>query len=168
MRRFLRVVMVCAFVGPLLPAQNIPLNEYRTRRAALRKDLDGVVVLFGKTVGNDEVFGFLQESNFYYLTGWTQPNAVLLIDKDNEILFLPHHDRHLETFTGRKASAEDSDARQLTGFDNVQPIEKFESELARALQSAEKVYAMPRQPGTEKLKTFLAFRDLSDAGPVIA
>jgi Xaa-Pro aminopeptidase len=40
--------------------------------------------------------------------------------------------------------------------------------LARALQSAEKVYAMPRQPGTEKLKTFLAFRDLSDAGPVIA
>ena len=168
MRRCLTLAVLCASLACLLPAQTIPLSEYRTRRAALRKDLDGTIVLFGKTVGPDEVFGFVQESNFYYLTGWTQPNAVLLIDKDDEILFLPHRNLRAEVFTGRKAAAEDPDVSKITGFDRVLPIEKLESELARAVQTGEKVYALRDQPGTEKLRAFLAFREISDAGPLIA
>src|SRR5437016_5684099 len=39
-------------------AQSIPLSEFRARRAALQKNLEGTVVLFGKAVGGDEVFGF--------------------------------------------------------------------------------------------------------------
>jgi hypothetical protein len=50
--RLLPVLAVpCASLASLLPAQNIPLSEYRTRREALRKDLNGTVVLFAKTVG---------------------------------------------------------------------------------------------------------------------
>src|SRR5581483_4286539 len=146
MRRCSRAAVVYAFLGLLLAAQSIPAGEYKTRRAALRKELDGTVVLFGKTVGNDEVFGFQQEPNFYYLTGWIQPNAVLLINKNEEVLFLPHHNEHMEIFTGRKTSAEDADARQTTGFDKVRPIEKLESELGSALQTAERVYALPHDP----------------------
>lgn len=168
MRRCLTLAVLCASFACLLPAQTIPLSEYRTRRAELRKDLDGTVVLFGKTVGSDEVFGFVQESNFYYLTGWTQPNAVLLIDKNDEILFLPHHNVRAEVFTGRKTAAEDPDASKVTGFDRVLPIEKLESELERAVQSSEKVYALRNQTETEKLRSFLAFREISDAGPLMA
>ena len=38
----------------------------------------------------------------------------------------------------------------------------------RALESAEKVYALSHEAGTEKLKSFLAFREISDAGPLLA
>ena len=48
------------------------------------------------------------------------------------------------------------------------PIEKLESQLTQALQMAEKVYTLPRQPQADKLKTMLAFREISDAGPLIA
>jgi Xaa-Pro aminopeptidase len=168
MRRFPTLLVLCASLATLLPAQNIPLSEYRARREALRRDLDGTLILFGKTVGSDEVFGFTQEANFYYLTGWTQPGAVLLVNKSDEVLFLPHHNRRGEIFNGHRSSAEDPDVKQVSGFDKVMPIEKLESQLGQALQLAEKVYALPRQPQAEKLRALLAFREISDAGPVIA
>ena len=43
MRRLLTLAALCASLASLLPAQNIPLSEYRTRREALRKNLDGTV-----------------------------------------------------------------------------------------------------------------------------
>ena len=115
MNRLVTLALLCLSGTFTVLAQNIPLSEYKTRRAALRKDLDGVVVLFGKGVGQDEVFGFVQEPNFYYLTGWKWPGAVVLIDKDDEVLFLPHHDKHMERYTGARASAEDTDVKQVTG-----------------------------------------------------
>src|SRR5260370_31595325 len=48
------------------------------------------------------------------------------------------------------------------------PIENLESQLMRGLESAEKVYALPHGTGTEKLKTFLAFREIADAAPLLA
>src|SRR5579884_1024118 len=168
MRCVAALAVLSASLAIQVSADTIPLSEYAARRGNLRKNLDGVVILFGKTVGQDEVLGFLQESNFYYLTGWTQPDAVLLIDKNNEILFLPHHNQRLEVFTGKKTSAEDADAKQVTGFEQVMPIEKLESQLTKALETAESVYALRHEPQTDKLKSFLAFRQISDATPVIA
>jgi Xaa-Pro aminopeptidase len=151
-----------------LSAPTIPLSEFRARRAALQKNLDGTIVLFGKTVGPDEIYGFIQEPNFYYLTGWTQPGAVLIITRNDAVLLLPHRNPRAEIFTGRKAAAADENVKEVTGFDVVMPIEKLESQLMRAFESAEKVYALPRGTGTEKLRTFLAFRDIADAGPLLA
>ena len=39
----------------------------------------GIVVLFAPVERSDEIFGFHQQSNFYYLTGWTEPGAALII-----------------------------------------------------------------------------------------
>src|SRR5580704_19240680 len=58
------------------------VEQYRSRRADLRKALgDGVTVLFGRTEDHEEDLrtGFFQESNFYYLTGWQEPGAILLL-----------------------------------------------------------------------------------------
>ncbi|HLJ49763.1 MAG TPA: Xaa-Pro peptidase family protein [Bryobacteraceae bacterium] len=168
MRGIIFAGLLCALGAPLFQAQTIPQDEYRERRAKLRNSLDGTMVLFGRTVGQDEVFGFVQESNFYYLTGWTQPNAVLLLTRDQDILFLPHHDVRMETFTGKHPSAEDSDVKAVTGFDQVMSIEKLESQLTHAMETSEKVYTLPRQPGAEKLNAFLSLRETSDAQPLIA
>jgi Xaa-Pro aminopeptidase len=164
MRRFLALALL---LSPLVPAK-MPLDEYRTRRSNLRKSLDGVVLLAARIEGRDETFRMDQEPNFYYLTGWSDPDARLLITPSREILFLPHHNQRRENFMGKRASAEDSDVHALTGFEEVLPIEKFEAELDQALSTNEKVYALQNTPFSDKLKLLYPFRDISDAAPVIA
>jgi Xaa-Pro aminopeptidase len=164
MRRILALVLLAA---PFASAK-LPLDEYRTRRANLRKSLDGVLVLAARTEGRDEVFRSDQEPNFYYLTGWSQPAAKLLVTSTEEVLFLPHHNERVEHFQGKRSSAEDADVHALTGFDQVLPIEKFEAELDKALSAHEKVYALLHQDFTGKLEALYPFRDISDAAPLIA
>jgi len=166
MRRFLAIVLLLAALT-LPSAAKIPLDEFAARRASLRKSLDGVLVLFAQTEGKDEVFRVPPDANFYYLTGWSQPGAVLLLTPKEELLFLPHHDLHTEQFHGKRASAEDAGVQSLTGFEVVFPREKFESELSRAMAAHEKVYAALDQPVVEKLKIAYPFRDIHDAVPPI-
>ncbi len=159
---------VCSLLPTLLSAGSITQEEFRSRRAALRKTLDGTLILIGRVEGNDELFGFVQEPNFYYLTGWTEPGSMLLITPSRETLLLPHHNERRERYTGARGSAEDRNIRALTGFDEILPIEKFESALASALDASEHVYTLPGQPGTEKLKERYPFREFSDANPLVA
>jgi len=164
-----RVLAAVLLVAPLwLPLQaKLPLDEFKGRRANLRNSLDGVLVLFGRVEGRDEVFRVTEEPNFYYLTGWNQPGARLLITPTHELLFLPHHNERAERFQGRRSSAEDADIHALTGFEEVRPIEKFEYELDQALSEYDKLYAPLGQSATEKLKALYPFREISDAVPLV-
>ncbi len=59
-----------------------PNADYRARRVALaRKANGGAVVLFAavEAEGPNDLYGFRQDNNFYYLTGLTEPGAALLI-----------------------------------------------------------------------------------------
>ena len=123
----MRRVLWAVLLANLAAAGPIPTTEYATRRAALRKDLHGAVILFGRSEGNDDPYAFIQEANFYYFTGWTEPGAILLITPNEDTLFLPHHNERGEKFTGKRASAEDRNVQAATGFDTVLPVEKFEA-----------------------------------------
>ena len=162
-RRTLAALLLCACAG----TAKFPMEEYRARRANLRKTLDGVLVLFAHTEGRDQVYRASPEPNFYYLTGWTEPGARLLITSTREVIFLPHHNERQEHYQGRRLSAEDNDARALTGFEEVLPLEKFESELDKALEASENLYALLNQPSTEQLKARYSFREISEAAPLI-
>jgi Xaa-Pro aminopeptidase len=164
MRKALAVALLIA----ASTSAKLPLDEFRARRANLRKSLDGVLLLVARTEGRDEVFRSNQEPNFYYLTGWTEPGARLLITPAREILFLPHHNERLEHYVGKRSAAEDSDVRAITGFDEVLPVEKFESEFDKAISAHEKVYALQNSAFTDKLKALYPFRDISDAAPLVA
>jgi Xaa-Pro aminopeptidase len=164
----MRIVLLAVILSGIASAEAIPKDEFRTRRAELRKNLNGTVILFGRTEGNDEVYGFVQEPNFYYLSGWTEPGAILILNAKKEMLFLPHHNETREHFTGRRASAEDQNARALTGFDSVLPIEKLESSLANSLDESENVYTLAGSAAAEKVKARFSFRTFSDAGPLVA
>ena len=93
-----------------------PTKEFHTaRRAALRAALpdNSVAVFFSNPVRNrsgDGDFEYHQDPNFYYLTGLTEPDAVLLVFKEtqdfdsiktNEFLFLQERDAQQELWTGR-------------------------------------------------------------------
>ena len=162
---WLNAVWVVVVAVPLVA--KMPLDEFRARRANLRKSLDGVLVLAAATEGRDAVFRFGQEPNFYYLTGWAQPGARLLMTASSEILFLPHHNERGELYTGKRASAEDAGVQALTGFDEVLPIERLEAELDKALNSSEKLYALAGEPVTDQLRARYPFREISDGAPLI-
>src|SRR6266498_1255244 len=61
---------------------NATPEVYRARRVALEKSLpEGLIVLFGRSErdSDDLRSGFFQEPNFFYLTGWLEPGAVLVL-----------------------------------------------------------------------------------------
>ena len=146
-----------------------PLDEFHARRAALRKSLDGgVLLLKGQTEAYDQIFRFRQDPNFYYLTGWIEPGAALLLTPSDEILFLPSHNEHAEKYAGKRTSAQDADAHAATGLENVLPIEKLEAQLDLALESHSRLYAPWTESYAGQLRTRYPFRDVADATPLIA
>jgi len=162
-------------------------EQYHARRADLRKALgEGVTVLFGRTEDREEDLrtGFFQESNFYYLTGWQEPGAILLLaplPEDSktpgyeakaklprEILFLPERNPDQEKWTGRKLGPSDPDAKNITGFEAVMPAERFESELRKVLEAYPRLYTLVDQPSTARLRQLAPLRDISGAALAIA
>jgi Xaa-Pro aminopeptidase len=167
-QRLLRPIWAVAFIAasfaPHLPAQvTEPTAEYRARRETLRAKLgDGIAVLFGNTEGegSESYFAFHQESNFYYLSGWTRPGAVLLVaagsgEEDGaalprEILFLPARDPREEAWTGPQLDPADAATAGRIGFDAVRDIGKLDEELRRYSRLYETVYTLlPPQRASE-------------------
>jgi len=145
-----------------------PLDEYRARRANLQKSLDGMLLLAGRTEAYDPLFRFEQEPNFYYLTGWNEPGAMLLVTPSQSILFLPHHNAKRELYTGKRSSAEDAGVGAVTGVEEVLPIERLETELDKALSAHDKIYALWGQPSADQLRARYPFREVFDAAPLMA
>jgi Xaa-Pro aminopeptidase len=125
-----------------------PNADYRVRRVALAQKLNGgVAIIFAGTEaeGPNAVYGFRQNNNFYYLSGWAEPGAAVVIvsevaAKDNapgrpyaEILFLPGHNVTQQKWTGPKLGADDPGATAITGFDRVENLDRMPTELARIL-----------------------------------
>ena len=64
-----------------------PASNYRARRQALAaKALNGVVILFASTEaeGPNDLYGYRPDDNFFYLSGWPEPGAALLMAAANE------------------------------------------------------------------------------------
>jgi Xaa-Pro aminopeptidase len=130
-----------------------PNSDYHARREALAKKAGGVVVLFApmESEGPNDIYGFRQEDNFYYLSGLTEPGAALLVasavdaaaDKSarpySEILFLPPRNLIQEKWTGPKLGPENPDAPKITGFDQVDDMAKLPEEVMKRFSGARPV-----------------------------
>ncbi len=142
MRRLLIfLVLATQFCGAL---QRQSSADYHARRVALsQKVTNAIVVLFAplEAEGPNAIYGFRQDDDFYYLSGWLDPGAALLIapattaSKDaparpyTEILFLPAHNYVEEKWTGPKLGPEDPEATRVTGFDRVEVLDKLRDEV---------------------------------------
>lgn len=144
----------------------IPRDEYQSRRAELRKTLDGVLVLFAKP--DDDLRDYIQEPNFLYLTGWRDPGAVLMMTANEEILFLPPRDRYSEIFYGRVTDPNDKDVFEKTGFNAVLPKSAVETTFLRLIETAPKIYAERGHAQVEKLKGLAPLHEEGNATALIA
>lgn len=157
--RIFRFLLLANFVLlsvlPALAWEREPVSVFHERRVKLMRATggDGVIVLFGY---RDEdlaasVTTFHQNENFYYLTGWDEPVAMMLlvpkaakpgaaVEIEKEILFIPAHDFRQERWTGPKLGPDDADASARTGFPTLKATSLFQSELLEALKGSPKIY----------------------------
>ncbi len=91
---------------------------------------------------NDVEFIYRQDNDFYYLTGFAEPESVALLapgHKDGEfVMFVRPRDRERETWTGRRAGVEG--AMLEYGADKAYTLDEFDRVLARYLEGVERVY----------------------------
>ncbi|MET0751746.1 MAG: aminopeptidase P N-terminal domain-containing protein [Pyrinomonadaceae bacterium] len=90
----------------------------------------------------DTEFKFHQDTDFLYLTGFPEPDAIAVIAPANKkapfTLFVRPRNLEMETWYGRREGTEG--AVKNYGADKSLPIEKFESELPKLLDGVEKLY----------------------------
>jgi len=148
MRKLLLRVVLCSLLLAVssLAIERQPNADYRARRQALaKKTPDGVTVIFANQEDAGAADGFRQNNNFYYLTGWNEPAAAVLVAPARdavgtqpghpytEILFLPPRDLLEERWTGPKLGPESHEAPSVTGFDRVESLTKLDEELPQLI-----------------------------------
>ena len=93
------------------------------------------------TRSNDTQYRFRQDSDFYYLTGFEEPDSIAVIAPGREkkfTLFVRPRDPEQEIWVGRRAGVEG--AKKDFGADEAFPIAEFESKLHDILDGADKLY----------------------------
>lgn len=178
------VLLVAAVLLPTFLAlptsqalENQSAADYHARRVALGKTLHGgVAVLFAADEPVLDFDPYRQDSDFYYLTGWNEPGAALLIagpineperpgqpahSRDyEEILFLPTRNLRMEAYTGVKMDAATSGVSKATGVDNVEPMTNLAADLNKLIAGdrglAANIWAQPMVKAADALLEFTA------------
>jgi len=143
----LSLILECS---PVQARERQPNSDYHARRQKLAAQLDGGAALMfapPEPDGPNDVYGYFPDANFYYLTGWAEPGAALLVAptaaaKDQnpahpytEILFLPSRNYSQERWTGPKLGPDSSEAAQVTGVDRVESLDSLRAELVKLFPS---------------------------------
>jgi Xaa-Pro aminopeptidase len=162
-------LIVLLFLGisstALLALERQPSSIYQARREALARELHGgVALLFGNYEPALEYQNYRQDEDFYYLTGWNEPGAALIVADAvparagkpalpyREVLLLPERNLRQELYTGVKLDAASSNVTGITGVREVRSIRDLPSILGeRGLR------AVWTQLDSEPAKAALAF-----------
>ncbi len=132
--------------------------EYQERRANLAQKLpaDSIAIIPAAVEANrngDAHYRFRQDSNFYYLTGFDEPNALLVIEAGKEcrsILFNRPRNALEEQWTGTRLGQEG--AKSVLGMYAAYPVSSISEELPKLLAGKSAVYyALGRNPELEKM-----------------
>jgi Xaa-Pro aminopeptidase len=112
-----------------------PNAIYQARREALARELHGgVALVFGNYEPAMEYQDYRQDEDFYYLTGWNEPGAALIVADAvparagkpafpyREVLLLPERNLRDELYTGVKLDAASPNVTGSTGVREVRSI----------------------------------------------
>ena len=91
----------------------------------------------------DSELRYRPDSELFYLTGFTEPEAVLVLrgfaDDERTILFVRPRDEAAERWTGPRVGP--ARARSLVGVDNARPLAALGEALPQLLQGADRVFS---------------------------
>lgn len=156
----------------------LPKEEFWERRTRVFAQMqpNSALLLFSeieKRRNNDCTYPFRQDSYFWYLTGFNEPNAALLLLKTEQaekaIIFLRPRDPLLETWNGRRLGVEG--APQQLNVNEAYSIEEFATVLPKILRNLTALYHVPEiHTWGDKLVTESAvnFNEILDWRPMLS
>ena len=154
--------------------QMIQEKEYRKRRARVAKSLvkNSIAIIYSAlpaTRSNDTEYPYRQNSNFYYLTGFKEENAVLLLRRGKKsiatYLFVQKKDKTLELWTGSRLGVEG--AKKLFRYDEIFSSDELEAKLSEFLKEHKHLYydfSLEEKRNVllrEKTKRYTSYRNIA-------
>ena len=133
-------VLSCGFAQENLPTDYLTKEFHMGRRDAFRSLMpaNSVAVIFSypeRNFSNDVSYIYHPNPDMYYLTGYKEPNAVLLIFKEtqgtgsssyyNEVIFIRERNAAREIWTGRRLGVEGT--KTQLGFTTVYNGSEFKN-----------------------------------------
>ena len=120
--------------------------EYRQRRDALMSKIGNGTAIFRSApmavMHNDVEYAYRQDSDFFYLTGLDEAEAVAVLAPHHEehkfILFVQPKDIKKEVWSGYVTGVDA--AKEKYGADEAYPINELEEKLPQYLINADKIY----------------------------
>jgi len=166
---------------------NLPVSDFAIHRANFfEKMKPNSIAFFGAshevTRSNDTEYAFCQNKHFYYLTGFNEPDALLVLLKTNErqrsILFSLPKDKEHEVWHGRRIGQDQ--ACQHYNFDQSFVLDELTNLVPQYLNNLSHVYfCFDNNEMTEQVFSWLSKvratvrqgnkvpEVLSDASPIV-
>ncbi|BAT51730.1 aminopeptidase P [Nostoc sp. NIES-3756] len=120
--------------------------EYRQRREQLMAKIGNGTAIFRSApmavMHNDVEYNYRQDSDFFYLTGFNEPQAVAVLAPHHQehrfVLFVQPKDREKEVWTGYVCGVDA--AKEIYGADEAYPISELDEKLPQYLEKADRIY----------------------------
>jgi Xaa-Pro aminopeptidase len=113
------------------------ISIYRRRREQLAQAMQSGVAVIPtapeRVRNRDSHFPYRFDSHFYYLTGFAEPEAVLVLTDKRSILFCRERNPEREVWDGFRYGPER--AQERFGFDEAHPIAALDEALAQLLEN---------------------------------
>jgi Xaa-Pro aminopeptidase len=138
-------------------ARTIPAAVFARRRRTLMERMgpDSIALLPAApsmSRNRDVHYPYRQDSDFYYLTGFPEPEAIAVLVPGGDpefLLFCRERDPQMEIWHGRRAGPQG--ARERYGADNAHPIAEIDQRLPALLENRERVfYAIGGNPDFDR------------------
>lgn len=127
------------------------MNElsYKQRRQTLLQTMKEGMAIIGsgpmRIRSNDTEYPYRPQSDFYYLTGFEEDHAVLIVlkraDETQSVLFVQPKDETMELWTGKRLGVDA--AKQRFDVDEVFEISEYETKLSELMLNVPRLYADP-------------------------
>ena len=120
--------------------------EYRQRREQLMAKIGNGTAIFRSApmavMHNDVEYTYRQDSDFFYLTGFNEAQAVAVLAPHHQehrfVLFVQPKDREKEVWTGYVCGVDA--AKEIYGADEAYPISELDEKLPQYLEKADRIY----------------------------
>jgi len=122
------------------------MEQHRQRREKLMSKIGSGTAIFRSAptavMHNDVEYNFRQDSDFFYLTGFDEPEAVAVLAPHHEehqfVLFVRPKDLAKETWSGLRSGVDL--AKEKYGADEAYPINELDEKLPLYLNKADRIY----------------------------
>lgn len=130
--------MSVSFTAEFFSQNRERLRSLFTGRAPIVLTANGILQRNG-----DNAFAFRQDSSFWYLTGITDPDVILVMDKTKEYLIMPDRDEVRVAFDGK---LDEEKFRQISGIEEVLDEKTGWKRLSHRLRKVQHIATLGAAP----------------------